>query len=58
MHSKGNHKQNKKITHRIRENICKQGNQQGSYLQNMQIPHVAKYQKNLKSNKKIGRTLK
>ena len=29
-HSKGNHKQNKKITHRIRENICKQGNQQGS----------------------------
>ena len=46
MHSKGNHKQNKKITHRIRENICKQGNQQGSYLQNMQIPHVAKYQKN------------
>ena len=32
MHSKGNHKQNEKTTHRMRENICKGCNQQGSKL--------------------------
>ena len=41
MHSKGNHKQNEKTTHRIRENIRKQSNQQGINLQNKQIAHAA-----------------
>ena len=36
MHSKGNHKENKKITHRMGENISKQSNQQGINLQNIQ----------------------
>ena len=34
-HSKGKHKQNKKTTHRMRENICKQCNGQGINLQNL-----------------------
>ena len=29
MHSEGNHKQNEKQIHRMRQNICKQSNQQG-----------------------------
>ena len=36
MHSKGNHKENKKITHRMGENISKQSNQRGINLQNIQ----------------------
>ena len=46
LHSKGNHKQNEKTTHRIGENICKQSNWQGSNLQNMQTAYTAQYQKN------------
>ena len=46
MHSKGNHKQNKKATHRMGENICKQSNQQGINLQNIQTAHAAQEQKN------------
>ena len=46
MHSKGNHKQNEKITHTTGENICKLSNQQGFNLQNLQTAHAARYQKN------------
>ena len=45
MHSKGNHKQNKKTTHRIEENICKWCDRQGINLQNLQTAHAAQYQK-------------
>ena len=44
MHSKGNHKQNKKTTYGIGENICinKRGNQQGLNLQSIQAAHTTK----------------
>ena len=35
LHSKGNHKQNKKTTYRLGENICKQCDQQGLNFQNI-----------------------
>ena len=41
MHSKGNHKQNEKTTHRMGENICKWSDQQGINLQNLQRVYVA-----------------
>ena len=43
LYSKGKHKQNEKTTHRIRENVCKQSNQQGINLQNIQTAHTAPY---------------
>ena len=55
MHSKGNHKQNEKTTHRMGENICKQCNWQGINLQNLQTGHAAQYQKHKQPNQKIGR---
>ena len=58
LHSKGNHKQNKKTTHRMRENICKQSNWQGIKLWNIQTVHAAQYQKNKKPNQKMGRRSK
>ena len=51
MHSKGNHKQNKKTTYRIGENTSKQWDWQGINLQNIQ---TAQYQKN-NPIKKMGR---
>ena len=44
MHSKGNHKQNEKTTHRMGENICKQNDWQWINLQNIQTAHAAQYQ--------------
>ena len=41
LHSKGNHKKNEKITYRIGENICKQGDQQGINFQNIPRVHIA-----------------
>ena len=35
LHSRGNHKQNKKTIHRMGENLCKQSDQQGINLQNI-----------------------
>ena len=43
--SKGNHKQGKKTTLRMGENICKQRNWQRINLQNIQAAHAAQYQK-------------
>ena len=45
LHSKGNHQQNEKITHRVGENLCKRSDQQGINLQNIQTAHAALYQK-------------
>ena len=44
LHSKGNHKQNKKTTYVMGENICinKRGNQQGLNLQSIQAAHTTK----------------
>ena len=40
LHSKGNHKQNKKTTYGLGENICKWCNWQGLNFQNIQIAHT------------------
>ena len=40
LHSKGNHEQNEETTYRMGENSCKQCNQQGLHLQNIQITHT------------------
>ena len=45
MHSKGNHKQDKKTTLRMGGNICKWNNKQRLNLQNTQTAHGAQYQK-------------
>ena len=37
---------NKKTIHRVRENICKQSNQQRINLQNIQTAYTAQYKKN------------
>ena len=54
LHSKGNQKQNEKTTHRMGENICKQGNRQGISLQNLQTAHTTQHQKNKQPNQKNG----
>ena len=53
MHSKGNHKQNEKTTHRMGENICKWSNQQGINLQNRQTAHTAQWQQQKLANNPI-----
>ena len=63
LHSQGNHKQHKKTTHRMGENLCKWINWQGINLQNLQIHSAAPYQKtNKQTNKqphqKMGRRSK
>ena len=55
LHSKGNHKQDKKTTLRMGENICKRINRQRINLQNIQAAHAAQYQKNKQPNPKMGR---
>ena len=40
LHSKGNHKQNEKKTHKMGENICKQCAWQGLNFQNIQIAYT------------------
>ena len=58
LHSKGNHKQNEKTTHRMGENICKWSNWQGINLQNIQTAQAVQYQKNKQPNQKMGRRSK
>ena len=55
LHSKGNHKQDEKITLRIGETIYKWSNGQRINLQNIQAAHAAHYQKNKQPNPKMGR---
>ena len=52
LHSKGNHKQDKKTALRMGENICKLSNGQRINLQNIQ---AAQYQKTKQPNPKMGR---
>ena len=40
LHSKGNHKQSKKTTYGLGENICKYCDWQGLNFQNIQIAHT------------------
>ena len=47
---KGSHKQDKKTTLRMGENICKRSNWQGINLPNIQTAHAAQYQKNKQPN--------
>ena len=49
MHSKGNHKQNKKTIHRMGENICKWSGWQGTHFQNIQTAHAAQFKKKIQS---------
>ena len=53
-HSKGNHKQNEKTTHRMGENTCKQCDQQGINLQNIQTAPAALHPKNKQLNQKMS----
>ena len=50
-HSKGNHKQSKKATHSMRENTCKQSDQEGIHLQNIQTAHSTQYPQEAKHSK-------
>ena len=52
-YSKGNHTQNENTYYKMGENICKQCNQQGINLQNIQTAHEAQHQK--QSKEKMGR---
>ena len=45
MHSKGNHKQDEKLTLRMGENICKWFDWQGFNFQNIKIAHKTQYKK-------------
>ena len=58
LHSKGNHKQNRKTAYGIGENICKRFNQQGLNFQNIQTAHTTQQQKHKQPNRKMGRTPK
>ena len=55
LHSKGNHKQDKKTTLRMGENIWKWSNWQRINLQNLPAAHAAQYQKNKQPKPKMGR---
>ena len=55
LHSKGNHKQNKKISYRIEECICHQSDGQGLNFQNIQTAHTTQQQKSKRPNSKVGR---
>ena len=57
LHSKGNHKQDKKTTLRMGGNICKWINRQRINLQNIQAVHAAQYQNNKQPNSKMGKGL-
>ena len=41
LHSQGNHKQYENTNYGLRENICKQCNQRGLSLQNIQTAHTS-----------------
>ena len=58
LHSKGNHKQDKKATLRMGENICKRSSGQGINHQNIETTYAAQYQKNEQPSKKMGGRLK
>ena len=58
LHSRGNHKQNEKITYGMGENICKQWDQQGLKFLNIQTAHTTQQQKTKQPNRKIGRRTK
>ena len=48
LHSKGNNKQKEKTTYRMGENICKQCDQEGRDLQNIQTAHTTQQKKKKK----------
>ena len=48
LHSKGNNKQKEKTTYRMGENICKQCDQEGRDLQNIQTAHTIQQKKKKK----------
>ena len=58
LHSKGNHKQNKKTTYRMGENICKQCDRQGLNFQNIQTAHTTQQQQKNNPIKKWAEDLK
>ena len=53
MHSKRNHKQNKKTTYETGENICKGCKGQGIDFQNIQTAHTGQYQKSKQLNQNL-----
>ena len=55
MHSKGSHQQNEKTAYRLGENICKQCDQQGVNIQNIQTAHTTQYWRNKQPSQKMDR---
>ena len=55
LHSKGNHKQNKKITYRTEECIWHWSDGKGLNFQNIQTAHITQQQKNERPNSKVHR---
>ena len=55
MDRKERHKQNEKTSYRMGENICKWGDWQRINLQNIQIAHIAQYQKEKQSYQNMCR---
>ena len=58
MHSKGDHKYDKKTTHRMGENICKWCHWQGIKFQNIKTAHAAQNQKKNQPNQNNGEVSK
>ena len=54
LHSKGNYKQNEKISYKMGENICERCDQQRVNIQNIQTALVTQYQKTKQPIKKNG----
>ena len=54
LHSKGNHKQNKKTTYGMGENICNQPAWQGFNFQTIQTAHKTQQQQQKKTQPKNG----
>ena len=57
LHSKGNHKWNKKTTYRLGENIYKWCEKPGLNFQNIQTAHTIQQQQKNNPIKKMGRDL-
>ena len=57
LHSKGNHKQKEKTTHRMGENICKQCDRHELNLQNLQTAPAGQYKKNQTTQSKNGQKI-
>ena len=56
LHSKENHKQNKRTAYIMGENICKWCDQQGINLQNIQTAYISQLKKPKTESKNVQKT--